>query len=298
MRKQRTGWLLMAPTLILLTAVGFVPFVYVLVVSFFDWNLFGANPDPVFNGLDNFRRLVTDERVVDSLWKTLLFALWAVSSQLLLGYVLARLMLRDFPGKQLFRTIHTLPLLVAPIAVGAVWRLLVVPGLGPLPTYFENWFGYEFNLGTNATLAFILTVVMDIWHWTPFVTLTLLAGLGALPSEPFESALVDGANSLQTFFFVTLPLLKPVVIATTFIRLMDALRTVDEVLMLTGGGPSDSTRYLGLQITRIVFERSDYGYGSAVSVFALYVTILISWLLYTVFVTIGQRAALDRTARS
>lgn len=289
MNQQRTGWLLMAPTIILLFCVGFVPFVYVLYTAFFNWNLFGANPEPLFDGLDNFRRMVNDERIIDSLWRTLLFTFWGVLTQLLLGYGLARLMLRDFPGKQFFRTIHTIPLLVAPIAVGAIWRLLIVPGLGPLPELLDGWFGYELNAGTNGLQAFVLTVIMDIWHWTPFVTLTLLAGLGALPDEPFESAMVDGANGIQTFFYITLPLLKPVVIATTFIRLMDSLRTYDEVFMITGGGPGDDTRYIGLQITRIVFQRSDYGYGSAVSVIALYVTISISWILYTGFVSIGQR---------
>lgn len=289
MKSQRFGWLLMAPTLILLTVVGLVPFFYVLGTAFTSWNLFGANPDPAFNGLDNVRRMLNDDRIIDSTIRTLFFGFWAVTSQLILGYGLARLLLRDFPGKQFFRTIHTLPLLVAPIAVGATWRLLVVPGLGPLPTYFDSWFGIDFNLGTNSVQAFIAIIFMDIWHWTPFVTLTLLAGLGALPKEPFESAMVDGATSRQTFFFVTLPLLKPVIIATTFIRLMDALRTYDEVIMLTGGGPGDDTRLLGLQIPRLVFERSDYGYGSTVSVFALYMTILISWFLYTTVVKVGER---------
>ena len=91
---------------------------------------------------------------------------------------------------------------------------------------------------------------MDIWHWTPLVTLTMLAGLAALPKEPFEQAQVDGANKFQIFWHITLPLMKPVILTTVFIRLMDALRTVDEVWMLTGGGPAAATRYIGLYIWR------------------------------------------------
>jgi multiple sugar transport system permease protein len=205
-------------------------------------------------------------------------------SQLILGYFLAQLLMRDFPGKGLFRTIHTLPLVVAPIAVGATWRLLTVPGLGPIPYYLDRWFGIDYRLGSFADQAFLTTVIMDIWHWTPLVTLTMLAGLAALPKEPFEQAQVDGANKFQVFWHITLPLMKPVILTTVFIRLMDALRTVDEVWMLTGGGPAAATRYIGLYIWRIVFPKTDYGYGAAMSLLTLYLTVVLCWLLYVALV--------------
>ena len=159
---------------------------------------------------------------------------FVVVSELIVGYLLAQLMMREFPLKGLFRTIHTLPLMVAPIAVGATWRLLTVPGLGPIPYYLERWFGIEYRIGTYPDQAFLTIMLMDIWHWTPLITLTLLAGLSALPKEPFEQAQIDGANRWQTFWHITLPLLRPVILTTVFIRLMDALRIVDEVWMLTG----------------------------------------------------------------
>lgn len=288
MRKRSTGWLLLAPSLVLMTLAGLVPFVYVAWTAFHRWNLNGITRDSVFNGLDNVRRLVTDDRILDATRSTVLFAAWAVGSQLIIGYALARLLMRKFPGRQLFRTIHTIPLLVAPIAVGATWRILLVPGLGPVPHYLEKWFGWHIDIGTSGTTAFTTLVIVDLWHWTPFVTLSLLAGLSALPVEPFEAARVDGASALRTLWHITLPMLKPVLIATTFIRLMDALRLVDEALMLTKGGPGDSTRFLGLQLVRIVFENNDYGYGGTVSVFALYITLVISWALYTVTTSIKR----------
>ena len=125
---------------------------------------------------------------------------------------------------------------------------------------------------------------MDIWHWTPLVTLTLLAGLSSMPKEPFEQAQIDGANRFQIFWHITLPMLKPAILATVFIRLMDALRTVDEVWMLTGGGPGAATRYVGLYIWRVVFPKTDYGYGSAMSLLTLYLTIVMCWLLYVALV--------------
>jgi multiple sugar transport system permease protein len=192
--------------------------------------------------------------------------------------------MRDFPLKGLFRTIHTLPLMVAPIAVGATWRLLTVPGLGPIPYYLDRWFGIDYRLGSFADQAFYTTVLMDIWHWTPLVTLTLIAGLASLPREPFEQAQIDGANRFQVFRYITLPLLMPVILAAVFIRVMDALRTVDEVWMLTGGGPAAATRYIGLYIWRVVFPKTDYGYGSAMSLLTLYLTIVMCWLLYAALV--------------
>ncbi len=122
--------------------------------------------------------------------------------------------------------------------------------------------------------------MMDVWHWTPLVTLTLLAALSSMPKEPFEQAQIDGANRFQIFWHITLPMLKPAILATVFIRLMDALRTVDEVWMLTGGGPGAATRYIGLYIWRVVFPKTDYGYGSAMSLLTLYLTIVMCWLLY------------------
>ncbi|MEZ4606786.1 MAG: sugar ABC transporter permease [Deinococcales bacterium] len=132
-------------------------------------------------------------------------------------------------------------------------------------------------------------VTMDIWHWTPFVTLTLLAGLSAMPKEPFESARVDGANRIQQFRFITLPLLMPMILTTLFLRIMDALRIVDEVWMLTGGGPGVSNRYIGIHIWRVVFPQTDYGYGSAMSLLLLYFTVVLCWLLFVSITQSGQR---------
>ena len=249
-------------------------------VGFFDWNAFAADPTLRFAGVENYRRLVFDPAFLKSIGLTLEFTFFVLVSELVLGYLLAQLLIRDFPGKGLFRTIHTLPLMVAPIAVGATWRLLCIPGLGPVPYYLERWFDIEYRIGASVGQAFWTTVAMDIWHWTPLVTLTMLAGLSALPKEPLEQAEVDGANRYQVFWYIILPMMKPVILTTVFIRLMDALRTVDEVWMLTGGGPGTATRYIGLHIWRVVFPKTDYGYGAAMSLLTLYLTLVLCWLLY------------------
>lgn len=291
MRKNRTGWFFLTPSLIILFFVGMVPFFYILYVGFFDWNPFSTFKGLRYTGLDNYRTLVFDEPYLKSLALTLRFAAYAIISQLVIGYILANLLTHDFPGKLIFRVIHTIPLMVAPLAVGATWRLMTIPGFGPIPYYLDRWFDIDYVISRSASQAFWSTVIMDVWHWTPFVTLTMLAGLVSLPKEPLEQALVDGANRAQVFWYIKLPLLRPIILSTVFIRLMDALRTVDEVWMLTGGGPAAATRYTGLHIWRIVFPKTDYGYGAAMSLLTLYFTIVISWLLFT---AIGQRRRGER----
>ena len=157
---------------------------------------------------------------------------------------------------------------------------MTTPCVGIIPYYLNAWFGIDLNIGRDAGTAFALTVIMDIWHWTPLVTLTLLAALLSLPKEPFEQAQIDGASRSQIFWHITLPMIRPAILATVFIRLMDALRTVDEVWMLTGGGPGAATRYLGLHIWKVVFPKTDYGYGAAISVVVLYLTLVMCWMLY------------------
>lgn len=280
MRDNRAGWLMLSPTLLILFVVGFLPSLYVIYVGFFDWNVFAAEEGLRNFGVQNYRRLVFDEAFLKSVWLTIQFTFFAILSQLILGYLLAQLLTRDFPGKTVFRVIHTIPLMVAPIAVGAIWRLLTIPGLGPVPFFLDRWFDFDYRIGQYAGQAFLTTVLMDVWHWTPFVTLTMLAGLTSIPKEPREAAQVDGANGWQVFRFITLPYMKPVILSTLFIRIMDALRTVDEVWMLTGGGPGAATRYTGIHIFRVVFPQTDYGYGSAMSLLTLYFTIVLCWFLF------------------
>ncbi|MCB9159261.1 MAG: sugar ABC transporter permease [Caldilineaceae bacterium] len=280
MRSNRMGWALLTPTLVILTIVGVLPFLYVLYIGFFNWNAFSNQLGMQWAGVDNYRRLVFDAAFLDSLARTGLFAFVAVSVELALGFLLAQTLIANFPGKTVFRTLYTLPLVMAPIAVGASWRLLTIPGFGPIPYFLDRWFDIDFRLATYSGQAFVTVILMDIWHWTPFVTLTLLAGLTALPKEPMEQALVDGANRWQVLRYLTIPMMMPVLITTIFIRLMDALRIVDEVFMLTSGGPGTATQFIGIHIYRVVVPKTDYGYGSAMSLIVLYLTIVLCWLLF------------------
>jgi multiple sugar transport system permease protein len=289
MRSNRTGWGLLTPTLVILAIFGFLPFIFVLYVGFFDWNAVSAQSGLKWAGVNNYRRLVFDPAFLDSMGRTIVFAFLAVTIELTLGFALAQTLIKNFPGRTFFRTIYTLPLIVAPIAVGASWRLLTIPGFGPIPYFLDKWFAFDFNLGRYGNQAFVACLLMDVWHWTPFVTLTLLAGLTALPKEPNEQAMVDGANRWQVLRYLTIPMMMPVLLTTVFIRLMDALRIVDEVYMLTSGGPGTATQFIGIFIYRMVVPRTDYGYGSAMSLLVLYFTIVLCWLLFVAMTQVGKQ---------
>ncbi|HMR37193.1 MAG TPA: sugar ABC transporter permease, partial [Paracoccus sp. (in: a-proteobacteria)] len=202
MHSKRLGWLLLAPTMIILFFFGVVPFFYVIWVSFHQWNPFAANPGKIFNWAANYRQVVFDAQLLASLGVTFAFVFFAVVSELVLGYLLAQAFMKDFPGKAFFRTIHTLPLIMAPIIVGSIWKLMTTPSIGIIPNLLQSWFGYNLNIGQSALAAFTVTVVMDVWHWTPLVTLSLIAALVSLPPDPFEQAQIDGAGKRQIFWHI------------------------------------------------------------------------------------------------
>jgi len=277
---QYKAWGLLAPTLVILFFIGLVPFLYVIYLSLFKYNIWSVQ-GMVFAGVDNFRKLMFDSSFMHSLGIGLTFVVITCSIETLLGLVIAIFLTNEFVGKGVFRTILTLPLAIAPITIGSIWVLMTNPDIGPLP-YILHKFGIDYNIGVNAKQAFFTVVFMDIWHWTPFVTLTLLAGLTSFPKEPFEAAKVDGANKWQTLRYITLPLLTPVILTMLFIRVMDTFRIFDEVWMLTGGGPGTATRFVSIDVVRRVLVSTDYGYGSSMSVFLLYLTIVMCWLLLNI----------------
>jgi len=276
-RTELKGWGFLSPTLIILGFVGIFPFVYVLYLSLFYYNVFSLR-GMVYVGIGNFRKLMNDPKFMDALSKGLLFVVVTCSVEITLGLFIALLLSRKFVGRGILRTILVLPLAMAPIAIGSMWILITRPAIGPM-SYWLNKLGMSYDISESALQAFLTTVIMDVWHWTPFVILTFLAGLTSLPQEPLEAAKIDGAGSWKTLRYVTLPLLKPVLVTIIFIRIMDTFRIYDEVWALTTGGPGTATKYVSIYLVRLVLAQNEYGYGAGMSVFLLYLTIVMCWLL-------------------
>jgi multiple sugar transport system permease protein len=169
-------------------------------------------------------------------------------------------------------------MIIAPMVIGATFRYLLNPDFGII-NYILNIFGlpkYAF-LG-NSSLALNSLIVVDIWQWTPFMILVLLAGLESLPEEPYEAAKIDGANFWQELKYITIPLLKPIISIAVLIRTMDAFKAFDKIFMMTSGGPGSSTETLSYFVWKVGFQWFKMGEASAMGIFMLYFVVFLSWL--------------------
>ena len=269
-------YLLVAPTVAVLAALSVYPLVYSVRVSLQT----GAGGRARWS-LQNFSRLASDQFFLDALAHTLVYAAAALTIEFLLGLALAVLLNREMRGRGLFRAALLVPMMLPPVVAGVVWRLMLNPNFGAVN-------GTLRSLGVNTDaltwtaspkLAFCSVVAVDVWQWTPFIFLVLLAGLQAIPQEPYEAAVVDGATRWQTFRHVTLPLLKPAILIALLLRTMDLLRVFDQIFILTEGGPGFATETVSLYIYRTAFRFGDFGYAAAMSFVLLLLTNAVS-LLY------------------
>ncbi len=287
-RKLRTGWghtrggeralpyLLIAPTVAVLVALSIYPLVYAVKVSLQADSGGGASWT-----LQHFKRLATDDFFLSALAHTLVYAVIALTVEFLLGLALAVLLNRELCGRSFFRAALLVPMMLPPVVVGVVWRLMLNPNFGAINGTLQACGVNTEQLTWTAspTLAFASVIMVDIWQWTPFMFLILLAGLQAIPEEPYEAALIDGSSAWQTFRHVTLPLLKPAILIALLLRTMDLLRVFDQIFILTEGGPGSATETISLYIYRTAFRFGDFGYAAAMSFVLLLLTNVVS-LLY------------------
>lgn len=283
---QLKGWGFLSPTLVVLGFVGIFPFVYVLYLSLFYYNIFSLR-GIVYVGIDNFIKLMNDPKFMSALSKSLLFVMVTVGVEITLGLAIALILSTKFVGRGVLRTIITLPLAMSPVAIGSMWIIITRPAIGPV-SYWLGRLGISYDISESALQAFFTTVMMDVWHWTPFVILVFLAGLTSLPREPMEAARVDGAGPWQIFRHVMFPLLRPILVIIVFIRVMDTFRIYDEVWALTSGGPGTATKYVSIYLVRLVLSQQEYGYGASMSVFLLYLTIVMCWLLLKLITSVKK----------
>jgi multiple sugar transport system permease protein len=222
-------------------------------------------------GAAHYVRLSADTLFRKGVYNTLIFSVVGVSLQILIGFFLAWAVSRIGRGRVVYRTIFILPILVPGILIGAIWKLMLNYDFG-LANSLIGVFGFlpVDWLGT-ASLALPSVIMVDIWHWTPFCFLLLLAGFESLPQELHEAALVDGANAWTELRYVYLPIMMPVIAVTFLFRFMTSLKVFDEIYLLTGGGPGSSTEVVSYTIYRTFFTQDQMGYGSAMSVAVLFV---------------------------
>lgn len=279
MSKQRTtsdrtiAYILIAPSLAVLLALSIYPLIYSIRIS-----LQTESSEGVRYGLQNFARLATDGFFHAALGHTLIYAAIALTIEFLLGLGLALLLNSKMRGRGIFRAMLLVPMMIPAVVVGVVWRLMLNPNHGAINGTLKG-FGLNTDLLTwtaSPKLAMASVIMADVWQWTPFMFLVLLAGLQAIPEEPYEAALIDGSSAWQTFRHVTLPLLKPAILIALLLRTMDLLRVFDQIFILTEGGPGFATETASLYIYRTAFRFSNFGYAAAMSFVLLIITNVIS----------------------
>lgn len=267
---RQLAYILLAPTVTVLLALTIYPLIYSIKVSF--------QSSSGTLTLQNFARLFSDQFFLSALAHTLVYAVIALTIEFLVGLGLALLLDSQLRARNIWRTLLLAPMMLAPVVVGVVWRLLLNSNFGAVNGTLRT-----FGLNTDALtwtaspkLAMASVIIADVWQWTPFVFLILLAGLQAIPQEPYEAALVDGSSAWQTFRHVTLPLLKPAILIVLLLRTIDLLRVFDHIFILTEGGPGFATETLSLYIYRTAFRFSNFGYAAAMSFVLLTITNFIS----------------------
>jgi multiple sugar transport system permease protein len=278
--KRLTPWLFVIPCLVVILLVTLFPTIYSLGLSLFKWEAtLKAKP---FVGLGNYISLLKDPRFLSSLRFTAILVVVGVGLEMVLGFGLAQVLLEKMRGKRVIVAALLLPVMVMPVVVGYTWRLLWDAQYGPINQVIGWIIGKPFTytwLGQTWSAMFAI-LVTEIWQWTPFMFLVFLSGLAVLDQEVFEAAAIDGASGFNKLRYMTLPLLKPIIIVAVLIRGLDALKAFDVIFTLSGGGPGYSTETLSFYIYQTGYQFFRLGYGAAASfVLLIFLAILITRLL-------------------
>jgi multiple sugar transport system permease protein len=231
-----------------------------------------------FIGFENYIRALNDWHFWNSMEIVGVFSLSCISVEMLFGFLLALLFFnRNIMGGKIIRSMILLPMMIPPVIVGVTWKLIFSPEVG-LATYIsEKLLGFSISWLGDPPTALLSIIIVDIWQWTPFVFLLLFAGLNALPQEPFEAARIDGASEWQIIRFLTLPMLKNMMIITMLFRIMDILKEFDKIFVMTHGGPALATDVYSMFVYRTGFKHLQIGYASALSWIYLIITLVFSW---------------------
>ena len=273
---RNAQWLFPLPAVLAIIVLILLPMLANFGLSTYNFFI-GSTPN--FTGLANFREALADTRFWNGLKNTFYFTLLAVPLQLIFGLGIALLFNREFPGKGIVRTIILLPMVATPVAIALIWALMFNPSLGVL-NYFLESLGLPRSLWVaDASLVIPSLVLVDVWEWTPFIALILLAALQGVPLEYYEAARIDGANAWQSFWYITLPGIRAAIVVAVILRSIDALKTFDIIYVITQGGPGTASETLNVFAFKTGFEFFRAGYAATLLIFLLFVVLGVSVML-------------------
>jgi len=275
MSEQRWHIVFLMPVILVFGVLTLAPVINLIAVSFYEvkWSQGAAIHNWV--GLANWSRIPQDNLLGAGVWNTAVFMFFAVALQMILGFGLAYATVNISRGRLLYQAVFLIPILVPAIVIGAVWKLMYDYDFGVINQLFgvaglppQGWL-------SNSSLALGSVIAVDVWHWTPFVYLLMLAGLESMPRDVLEAASLDGASGFDQLLYVVLPIMMPTILVTLAFRAIIAFKVFDEIFLLTSGGPGTATEVISFTIFRRFFSEDQAGYGSALSVAALIVLMLL-----------------------
>jgi multiple sugar transport system permease protein len=272
-------WLLVAPAVCLILALSIFPLLFSLWVSFVNYDF--QIPGHAFVGLKNFQQVVADPVARWSLVVTAILSGSSVLLEFVLGLALALALTATFRGRGVIMSLIIVPLFISPVVVGQCWALMLQRPFGPTNYILSQLLGFDVTISwlTQAPWNFIALIVADVWQWTPFMFVILLAGLSAVPPHVYEAAELDGVGAWQTFWYITVPHIAPMMLLALTFRLLDAVKLFDIIFVLTGGGPGTNTYSASYYLYTIGFTQFHLSNATAGSWIFLVLTVIVVMFL-------------------
>ncbi|MEO1379944.1 MAG: sugar ABC transporter permease [Pseudomonadota bacterium] len=271
-------YMFIAPAAVIMAIALVYPLGYMIYGSFRSWDPSQNIGETEFVGFANYIQLANDPAFLESLSVTLRFAFVVVTVEMVVGVGLALLLDRNIRGMSVLRTLFILPMMIAPVVVGLMWRYMYHPTVGTFNRFLKSlgFDGVDW-LGQHALTS---VIIADIWQWTPFIFILSLAALQSLPQSALEASRIDGATPWQQIVYIKLPLMMPVLIVTCLLRLIDAFKVLEVILVMTEGGPGLSTEILALRISRTATEFRELGVAAAMSNYLLMLLMVLTVAMF------------------
>ena len=283
---RNRAWLFVAPVLILVALNAFIP---IMAVINYSLHYSFAGSEPEFVGLKNYVQVLTDPGFRGALKRQFVFSFCVLLFQIPLGIMVAMILPKKGKWIGTILVILGIPLLIPHTVVGLLWRIMTVDSVGIISKFFMYFFNYNYKV-TQTPIDAVLTIFfLDVWHWIPLVILLCYAGLNAIPDQYYQAAAIDGASKWKTFWNVTLPKLRSVLIIAVLLRFMDSFMIYAEPFIISGGGPGNWNTYLNLFVARKA-ESYELGYAGASSMIYLYIVVFSCYIFFTAMTATGKGA--------
>jgi glycerol transport system permease protein len=283
--QNNKAWLLVIPVFVIVAFSAIIPLM--TVVNYSVQDIFGPG-QRVFIGTEWFKEVMQDERLHDALGRQLLFSSLVLLIEIPLGILIALALPTRGWKVSLVLIVLALPLLIPWNVIGFIWIVFTRPDIGLAGKTINELLHIDYNFTAHAFDAWITVLVMDVWHWTPFVVLLCYAGLRAIPDAYYQAASIDGASKWAVFRYIQLPKMREVLTIAILLRFMDSFLIYAEPFVLTGGGPGNSTTFLSQFLTKMAIGQFDLGPAAAFSLVYFLIVLLFSWLFYTAITNISK----------